>query len=655
MRIKLSYIITMLLLAAVQVVCAQPRSDIDQAREGLGYFDKEALVKSKEFIRKDSTYYVGHMYEGAYRYYRASDVLGYDNAAKPLQKAMDLLLKDYSRKLKVRSSDIMSFVDAYKFQYDYCVIVGLLEECYRNIERPDKAMKVLLDMRNRNLQKEYYGDAYTTIAWIYHRSRMFTSEKYPFLGNSIEENDSIALAYCDSAVMKYKKFKSLNSQVFPKDYVEDDLFRVYHYKSLIHAYEMQIDSAEKYYQLLMQKDYFPNNNYATWKLTLGNFAEAEEYYKKAQERDYTDKRIREANYMLSMINIYQSKPKEGIKMLQDMIQAQGSTPGFGWHNIALARSYYYEGLTDESILSANKAAMFHELHIGTTWGQQQYDMAVSLLNYMNQERLIRSVKFENSGWWYSWSALTSLPGMYVKKYTSMLVLVNQFANNPERERVTYRLFSTESITTFDEIWSLIKGFSPEFFTKQFTKYLESDKRPRIKKYYRYFIARYLLDKDETKKAKELLNMVLDDPTLDKENEKLLIARVYEALATASDKDDENAVRDLYVMKLYKEYPQLLPFTELEMKFKINVGATGSETEEKMIEELKDCSVDWDGDDTWPTVNISFSTNSKKLREVNYEVTSSSGEILVPRSSFILSNAKESGKKLAYRLFNITKP
>lgn len=634
---------------------ASARMNIDNDRGNLHYFDKEALVKAKEYIRKDSTYYVGHMFEGAYKYNRAADMMGFKNAIKPLEKARELLVKDYKRKLKVRSGDIMAFIDAYKFQYDYCAIIALLEESYRNIEAPDKALEVLLDLRHRNLQKDFFGDPYTTIAWIYHRSRMHTSEKYSFLGNSLEENNKIALAYLDSAMIKYRKNKYANSQIFPKDFVDSDMFSVYHYKSLLHAYDMQIDSAEHYYMLMKDKDIFPNSNYATFKLTQAEFSSAEEFYKKAQQRDYLDKRIREANYMLSMINIYQGKTKSAMQMLQDMIRAQGSTPGFGWHNIALARAYYYEGLTEESVLTNEKAEHFHELHIGTTWGQEQYEMASGLLKFMNRERLIRSVKFENGDWWYSPGILAELPAQYLRKYTSQFVLVNRFANNPEREHVVYRLFSSECITTFDEIWHMIRDFSPEFFIKTFNKFLDEDKRPKVKKYYRYFIAKYLLEQGETQKAITLFNQVLNDKSLDKENELLLIARIYEALANAYDELDKEWDRDRYILKLYQTYPQLVPFSDLEMKFNLQVETPSNKSEIAIVKQLKNCNIDWEGDRTWPKVTVGFRTNEKKLREMYYTVHSPSGEVIIPFSSIIISQPKDAGKKLAYRLFSIMKP
>src|ERR1044071_9564299 len=75
----------------------QARYEIDAKRKGLNPTDKDALPRSREFIRLDSTYYVGWMYEGIYKLDRSSDYLGYKNAIIPLQKAFDLIDKDYGK------------------------------------------------------------------------------------------------------------------------------------------------------------------------------------------------------------------------------------------------------------------------------------------------------------------------------------------------------------------------------------------------------------------------------------------------------------------------------------------------------------------------------------------------------------------------------
>ena len=59
------------------------------------------MARAREFKRIDSTYYVGWMFEGTYRYERAADYRGYKLAAEQLQRAMDLLIKDYKKEITI--------------------------------------------------------------------------------------------------------------------------------------------------------------------------------------------------------------------------------------------------------------------------------------------------------------------------------------------------------------------------------------------------------------------------------------------------------------------------------------------------------------------------------------------------------------------------
>jgi hypothetical protein len=91
-----------------------------------------------------------------------------------------------------------------------------------------------------------------------------------------------------------------------------------------------------------------------------------------------------------------------------------------------------------------------------------------------------------------------------------------------------------------------------------------------------------------------------------------------------------------------------------MKFNLNVSDANDDVSEEVVDELKDCGIDWDGGRSFPTVNVSFGKNAKNLREVYYEIVSPTGAVLVPRSSFIITHTEGTGKKLAYRLFNVAK-
>src|SRR5665213_1961362 len=115
------------------------RTKIDLERRSLNYLDDKTLDKSREFIREDSTSYIGYMCLGAFQFYRAADELGFAQVVVPLSKAMDLLEKDYDKALRTRSNDYFTYVRVSNYQNDYTTIAYWLQQAYQNIEEPGKA------------------------------------------------------------------------------------------------------------------------------------------------------------------------------------------------------------------------------------------------------------------------------------------------------------------------------------------------------------------------------------------------------------------------------------------------------------------------------------------------------------------------------------
>jgi len=76
------------------------RYEIDAKRIGVDPSEKDALPRSREFLRLDSTYYVGWMFEGIYKFERSSDLMGYRQAITPLRKALQLFERDFGNKMK---------------------------------------------------------------------------------------------------------------------------------------------------------------------------------------------------------------------------------------------------------------------------------------------------------------------------------------------------------------------------------------------------------------------------------------------------------------------------------------------------------------------------------------------------------------------------
>ena len=113
---------------------AEQRYEIDAKRIGSDPNSEDALPRSREFLRIDSTYYVGWMYEGLYKVNHAADFLGYRNAIEPLKRALNLIERDYPRLLQTRTADLFKYYPAFRFHYDYTQVAYQLMECYQNIK-----------------------------------------------------------------------------------------------------------------------------------------------------------------------------------------------------------------------------------------------------------------------------------------------------------------------------------------------------------------------------------------------------------------------------------------------------------------------------------------------------------------------------------------
>ena len=657
MKAKSSLLIGLFIILFIQNGYTQVRQKIDAERKGVWYLDKKGIELSEKFIRQDKNYYVGYMYEGSFKYNRASDYFGFKNAIIPLEKALKLLEKDYDYRVKTRTSDIRSYLEAYPYQLDFTWISYLLYECYSNIEQPIEAMRVLENVKNKRLQKELYCPSYPSMSWVVHRNRFYTSKKYSFLKNTIEANESMALKYLDSAFSRIQKNYYLNSQIYNSGHEQDDFRSIYWNKSLIYSYNFEMDSAEYYYDILKKSSSFSENNYAYTKLMEAEFKEAIRYFEISKKKDdLSEKRTKEFYYMLALLNVYKAKPQTGISDLNDIISKLGSTPGFGWNNLGLARSYYYNGQLFESQKHLTKASDFEEMHIGTTWGPEQYDFMKNISSYLNKERKLQSILFEDKKYWYNIPLLMKMAGFFVDEQTEKFILVNKFGTNPERDYVYYHIFNPENMNTFDETWKIIDGLDADFFIKKFREYLIDDSRKHVKRYYRYFIAKLLINKGKYAEAEQLLSSVLNDQDLDLEHEKLLQARCYEALCKVYDKTNIPTKYKENLLDFYSIYPQLVPFSGNTMTFNLELNSSSENTEvKKILKELYQCKINFlkpeNRDSDYPTAVLSFE-KIDSIWQIGCKVTDNKGNLVANLESFKIDEIKGSGKRLGYYLFNI---
>jgi hypothetical protein len=603
---------------------AAKRYEIDAKRLGVQPYDKDALPRSREFIRLDSTYYVGYYYEGIYKYERAADYLGYKNCIQPLKRALLLFEKDFKK----------DFANAELYdikQMDIRNICATLYDSYSNVEQADSAMWILEKVQSWNLPYDFM-EYHIKAAWTIHRNRYYIG-KYSFLKNSVDENEQLALDHLYQA-----KAQGNSSANF--------------YLAIIYNYLQNVDSTKYYYDYLLENGGISYNNYAHFKNTLGQFADAITFFER--EKYALDKRLIESYYFLPTLYINSGRSMDGILTANDIITQNGSTPGFGWYNIALARSYLYNGQLDSCEKAIDKAAEFKELHLATTLGQAQYDFAVNVVKLMLVNQKIERIKFFNTGWWYSIPDLLEMSRLFGDRFLLRFAIVNEFASNPERQNVIYTLFSSENVIGFDEIWNMLKDISPEYFKDFYKKKMETEKRENIIRYMQFFYGSFLFKTGESGEGKKIFEDILNNTRLDTAHEKLFLSRIAQSLAREYDDDGDKGRYNGMVAYSFSEYPQLFPFTGIKIRMKLNQTGMSDATTKKVVNELEDCNINFTDNSYSAVANIMFEKKKEKY-EVYYSVQNAAGKNIVPERRMLFKEAKGVGKELALRLFGIGGP
>jgi len=625
------------------------RYEIDAKRIGVDPLGKDALPRSREFIRLDSTYYVGYMFEGMYKSDKSSDFTGFKYAIPSLRKAFTLLQKDYGTNLKVIFNSPQNYMQSMNRYIDFLQISNTLRECYDNIEMPDSVMWVLNNVSAYNFPKDHLG-VNTIKAWTYHRNRFFTSAKFPFLKSTVEENEKEAFNYCYYALNRIQKNRVKNDTWFGPGQAEADRLNVYHYLALLHCYNKNYDSSEYYYQRLAESGTVSWNNYGNMKLEVGELALSHEYLDRDKYK-YMQKTLKEPFYYIPMLDVYAGRTKDAMNLCKEAITSSGSTPGFGWYNIALCRSYMYDGQLDSAEYVLQKAASFKEVHIGTTLTQSQYEFTINMLKLQLGERKVALVKFENTGWWYSPSALYKIAALTIQKMVMQYVLINQLSANPERDRTVYDLFCGESTTSFDEDYYLIKDFSPSYFIKKYENYQKTDNRQNLQRYFKLMTHQMQWSNGDEDKALEGYRQMIKEIRLDTANEKLFLGRLYEGLSKGSDEQNNEKDYNFYSNALYEEYPQLLPFSGIAIKMKLGTSGTNDENTEKVLKELKHCNINWtdNADANTAVANINFTKKGDRY-EATINVRSGLNKLSVSNEKMIFKDTEGAGKELALRLF-----
>jgi hypothetical protein len=480
---------------------------------------------------------------------------------------------------------------------------------------------------------------------MYHRNRFLTTSQHSFLKNSVEENEKMAFQWCYNGLAYINKYAADNDAIFGPQQNDQRRLTIYHNLALLHCYNKNYDSSEHYYEKLADGGRVSWNNFGEMQSEIGNFATAQEYLNRDVFKTY-EHFLREPYYYLPELYVYAGRTKDAIKMTQDIIAESGSTPGFGWYNIALARSYLYDGQLDSCEFALNKAANFKELHIGTTLTQSQYDFTINLLRVELYDKKLQQEKFLNSGWWYSPKSLYNIAAYKAQKMMTEYVVVNQLANNPERNRLVYDLFCAEATTTFDEAWYLMKDFSPKYFMKKYEDYQHIDKRNNIQRYFKLFTAKFEWENGDKKDATNQLEEMDRSIFADTANEKLFIARLYEMLAISAE---DKGKLQLYAGAMMDYYPQLIPFSGIAPSVNLSVSGVDDAVTKKVISDLKDCNINFKSDNSIANANISFIKKGDTY-EALVSVRSINGKIIANKQPLIFKKPEDVGGEIGLRLF-----
>ncbi|MCA0381598.1 MAG: hypothetical protein LCH58_05525 [Bacteroidetes bacterium] len=655
MKLLIRYIFTLQLLMLILNSHAQnaaARYEIDAKRMGVSPTEKDALPRGKEFVRLDSTYYVGWMFQGMYLHDRSADVSGLQKALPILRKSFYLIEKDYGGLLATIYNDPYTYTVNNLRYADYLNIAGALREVYENLEMPDSAWWVIQRVQTKDFRKDHYSLLYSRMSWLVHRNRFYTKKQFAFLRNSVAENEQLALQLCYDGLGFIDRNKPNNDLWFGDYQSIPDKLSIYHNLSLIHSYLKNYDSSAYYYEQLAANGSVSWNNYGSLKTEMGEFAAATEMYNRDKYKYGGIKYLMEPYYYLPTLQIYAGKTVAAMDIAREAIQYSNSSPGFGWYNIALARSYLYNGQLDSAWLTLDKAAHFKEIHIGTTLTQPQYEFTIGVLKLIWFEKQIAATKFLHPNWWYHPKWLYEVASLQAQQYVHEYLLANQLILNPERSRIIYDLFCGESTVSYDEVFSLMHRFSPRYFGKLMHEYASLDPREKIKPYFKLYEGRLLWTQKKYQQAADTYK-TLTSAVVDTAHEKLFMARLYEGLWEQAVRDNDEAKAIQFQQLLFEHYPTLIPFSNLPFSMQVQFSGLADKVTNQVQADIRQCNITSNDNSSIPKAVVQFSKKGSKY-SANIDVYNQKGIILFSRK-LLFSTAENVGAQIAFSFFGTEIP
>ncbi len=642
-------ILFLLFFLQTELIAQSARNSIDNDRMLIEVESEDAYDSALDFLRRDSTYYIGWLYLGASLHARAADLIGYQKCVLPLLEAKMLIEKDYGQILKTRTLDEAWFFDHfYRFQ-DYNYITYFLSSAYSILEKVDSVFWIANSYQSFNLQKDlaYYNGPFISKAWTTYRYRNMTKKDFDVLGESLEQNMVLVHEYLDSSNLRIQENVELNDQVMGYMMNKADYTSLYHLESIIYAYEKEYAKAEEAYSLLEDYGMFSSNNYALLKISEGEFEEAFHFFDLNRKIEPFQKSLEEWIYYEGILNSYRHDNKSSINTILEWIKIVGSTPGYGWYNLALARSYIYNGDIESAKKAWTKAKNFTEYHIGTTLGEKSYEQTLDFLSVLISDFELKALKFENPRWFFSWNKI----GQYIKLRWRLMIkrwkILNDIAGFEDREKLIYDMFSGESSMGWYDILHTLKSFSVSYFVDYYQGLLQDQKTPMgLRPYYRFALASLYKHGGQNSKAREQLDILDSESTEDLEFNRLLHFFALDAKIELGSIDEQSGVNDSYRM-----YPELLPFTNHRMRFQLEVEGDADDLISDCVKRMKKCRIDFvdEGEKDVPKVIVKGRVDNDQ-RYISVDVSLNGKKIMDTYKYSVVQ--EEDGIKMAYAIFSI---
>jgi hypothetical protein len=216
--------------------------------------------------------------------------------------------------------------------------------------------------------------------------------------------------------------------------------------------------------------------------------------------------------------------------------------------------------------------------------------------------------------------------------------------------VIYKLFSTESTVSWDEIWYLIHDFSTRFFVEKFTRETQTNKRKYINKYFNLFIARLKMQQGHYEEAIRILEIARNDQNTDPDYERMFYARVFESEALCAKALKKEPEYNTWMYRMYIQFPQLVPFSGMPMNMRLHISG---DADHRIEDALHRCDINWNNNADIPSAQayVNVATHGNKS-EVTYYVLDLTGNYIVKKQGCTLRRDDDPVTILAPRLFDI---